>query len=110
MTAPAAKLQNCGAEQLRQILADPATPVPVLELAATRLAKGREDLLEYLLVNPALPERLQDHIVSELASLSGPSLELAEEAVAAVEPATVAAETASARQPARRGRGQAIRA
>jgi hypothetical protein len=82
-----AELQKCSDEVLHQILANPATPVPILELAANRLVKGREDLLEFLLVNPSLPERLQDHIVSELASLSGPSLELTEEAVTAVEPA-----------------------
>lgn len=94
-----AELQKCSDEVLHQILANPATPVPILELAANRLVKGREELLEFLLVNPSLPERLQDHIVSELASLSGPSLELTEEAVTAVEPATVAAGTARATRP-----------
>jgi hypothetical protein len=77
------ELQRCSDEVLRQILTDPDTPVPILELAASRLVKGREELLEYLLVNPTLPERLQDQILSELAASGGPGVESVEETVAA---------------------------
>jgi len=49
-----ATLEQCTVEELHPILTNPATPASFLELAATRLASGREDLLEILLLNPAI--------------------------------------------------------
>jgi len=108
-----ARLQKCRDAELKQILANPTTPVAILELAATRLVKGREDLLEFLLVNPALPERVQDQIVSELAALGGPSVELTEEGVLATElkeepaPATSAAISVESAHRAEPGQSEA---
>ena len=78
-------LKRCTVRELHPILTNPATPASFLELAAFRLVKEREDLLEPLLTNQALPERLQDQILSELAALGGPSVELTEEGVLATE-------------------------
>jgi hypothetical protein len=75
-----ATIEQCTVRELHPILSNPATPASFLELAASRLVKGREDLLEPLLTNQALPERLQDQILGELATLGGPSEELTEEA------------------------------
>ena len=75
-----ATIEQCTVRELHPILSNSATPASFLELAASRLVKGREDLLEPLLTNQALPERLQDQILGELATLGGPSEELTEEA------------------------------
>ena len=42
-------------EELQQVLRDPATPVAVLDFAATNLAPLREELGDALLQNPGLP-------------------------------------------------------
>jgi len=94
-----AGLQKCSDEDLQQILANPATPVSILEFAANRLVEGREELLEFLLVNPALPERLQDQILSQLATFGGPAIEPGEEAVSATESKEKTALAASAALP-----------
>ena len=48
-------LQSWRPEELRQVFRDPATPVAVLDFAATNLAPLREELGDALLQNPALP-------------------------------------------------------
>ena len=78
-------LKQCTVRELHPILSNPTTPSSFLELAASRLVKGREDLLEPLIANQALSERLQDQILGELAAQGGPAAEITEEADAATE-------------------------
>lgn len=59
-------LYNWDRQQLRQTLADPATPLGVLDFATNFLAAGREDLLEALVNNPNLPGDLREEVETNL--------------------------------------------
>jgi hypothetical protein len=79
-----ATLDQCPVEELHPILTNPATPASFLELVATHLAPSREELLEILLINPALSKALADMILSRLTgSRAAPAAAVASSALAA---------------------------
>jgi hypothetical protein len=55
-------LQKSSDQELRQVLANPATPMAVLNFAINHLAPGRKDLTQALLDNPTLPADLRDWV------------------------------------------------
>jgi hypothetical protein len=59
-------LQGWNPQELRGILANPATPVAVLDFAANRLASERTELLEALLENSSLPDDLRGEMEARL--------------------------------------------
>ena len=63
-------LQSWPAEELQQVLRDPATPVAVLDFVATNLAPHREELGHALLQNPSLPEQLRAWLENALALIA----------------------------------------
>ncbi|HZO98979.1 MAG TPA: hypothetical protein VFD30_01670 [Terriglobia bacterium] len=79
-----AALERWDTRELAGVLSNPLTPASVLEYCATRFAGRREDICEALVANPALPDRLSEQILVEMAGapsggeaepLSGPAFE-----------------------------------
>ncbi|MBZ5561056.1 MAG: hypothetical protein LAP13_01400 [Acidobacteriia bacterium] len=64
------------AQDLREVLASPVTPVAILDFAVNYLAPTRADLLEGLLENPGLPDDLREEIRNRL--LEEAKLEIAD--------------------------------
>jgi hypothetical protein len=60
-------LKSLSPDQLRAVFAERATPIPVLEFAATQLAPERRELAEAILENPSLPRDLRESIENLLA-------------------------------------------
>ena len=59
-------LRGWNPQELHQILADPATPLGILDFVTHYMAPGRTELLEPLLNNPGLPDDLRGEIESHL--------------------------------------------
>jgi hypothetical protein len=55
-------LQHWDAQELGRFLSSASTPSAVLDFAAKHLGKGRHDILEALLQNPALPDEVHSGI------------------------------------------------
>jgi len=70
-------LQTCGAQDMQQVLANPATSPAILDFVSIHLAPQRQDLTEALLQNPQLPEDIRGSLKSlHVAPASGPKTEL----------------------------------
>ncbi len=66
--------ENWESDELREVLADPATPRVVLEFAAKNLSANREELVEALTLNASLGPALQSELLARLrAAESTPS-------------------------------------
>ena len=63
-----ATLSGLDPADLRQVFANPETPVAVLEFAAHHLAPARKELVESLLANPSLPDSLLESLQGIVAS------------------------------------------
>jgi len=63
-------LQSWPPGDLQQVLRDPATPLSVLDFAATNLAPHRKELGEALVGNPSLPGELRAWLESALALIA----------------------------------------
>lgn len=59
-------LQNWDPTELREVLADPLTPLPVLEFAAENLAANREELAEALRLNASFDPALREELLARL--------------------------------------------
>jgi hypothetical protein len=65
-----AALERWDARELARVLSNPLTPAPVLEYCASRISGRREDIFEALVSNPALPDRLSEQILAQMAGAS----------------------------------------
>jgi hypothetical protein len=63
-------LQSWPPEELQQVFRDPATPVAVLDFAATNLAPHHEELADALLQNPSLVGELREWLENALALIA----------------------------------------
>ncbi len=57
-------LQSCSSDDIRPLLSNPATPLPILDFAVGYLVPGRADLQEALLQNSQLPGDLREWLQS----------------------------------------------
>ncbi len=57
-------LQTWDAQELRQVLSSPSTPLTLLDFAVGYLAAGRKEVREALLENPQLPDDLREWVRS----------------------------------------------
>jgi len=63
-------LQSWPAEELQQVLRNPATPVAVLEYVATNVAPHREELGEALLESPSLADHVRAWLANALSLIA----------------------------------------
>ncbi len=70
-----ASLDRWDAQQIARVVSAPLTPSQVIDFCATRLAPRREDILEAVLANPALPDALNDQFLVRVAAAAEPPLE-----------------------------------
>ena len=80
-------LQSWRPEELQQVLRDSATPVAVLDFAATNLAPHRKELGRALLQNPSLPDQLRAWLENALALIAEAECSESSEDVAPLPPA-----------------------
>jgi len=81
-------LQSWHHEELQQVLRNPATPVAVLDFAATNLAPQREELGHALLQNPSLPDQLRAWPENALALIAEAEFSESSEGAAPLPPAS----------------------